>query len=371
MKRFLYLMMILLVIFILTSCKTEEKAPNYYFDEWLENKEGTESASKDKQEKEEEKGNAPQIEEVEKEEEKQPSKEEKEEQTEQEPVTKPGDNKPLHLHVFSEATCTQPQKCECGITLGDPLGHRYAEAVCGETTKCSVCGVEGIKAEHNWLDATCERSKMCTNCSETEGSPLPHNFSDATCTAPKTCSICGLTEGAPLAEHQFLAANCVSPKICSSCGANEGTALGHDYSAKTCSRCGVQNYAELCELGKKYQTPSGLEITLNSFTREEYEGYTEYKIAYTLENNVPDSKIGEATFELYLTDGTRKGTSGWLENLYYKDVVNRECSFKLLENEKFAVLEYYGLDSEKNFQEYAQYTVFDKKLVYNALHWVV
>ena len=89
MKRFLYLMMILTAIFILTSCKTEEKAPNYYFDKWLENKAGTASESKDEQEKEEEKGNVPQIEEVEKEEEKQPSKEEKEEQTEQESVTKP------------------------------------------------------------------------------------------------------------------------------------------------------------------------------------------------------------------------------------------------------------------------------------------
>ena len=39
-----------------------------------------------------------------------------------------------HSHSFSDPTCTEPAKCECGETQGDALGHSYAEGVCG------VCG---------------------------------------------------------------------------------------------------------------------------------------------------------------------------------------------------------------------------------------
>ena len=41
-----------------------------------------------------------------------------------------------HEHVWSDATCTEPQKCECGETKGEALGHSFANGV------CSVCGAE-------------------------------------------------------------------------------------------------------------------------------------------------------------------------------------------------------------------------------------
>ena len=41
-----------------------------------------------------------------------------------------------HTHTWSDATCTEPQKCECGETQGEALGHSYAEG------KCTVCGAE-------------------------------------------------------------------------------------------------------------------------------------------------------------------------------------------------------------------------------------
>ena len=39
-----------------------------------------------------------------------------------------------HTHVFSNATCTEPSKCECGETQVDALGHSFAFGAC---TRCN------------------------------------------------------------------------------------------------------------------------------------------------------------------------------------------------------------------------------------------
>lgn len=38
-----------------------------------------------------------------------------------------------HVHSFSDATCTEPGKCDCGATEGTALGHDYKDGVC---TRC-------------------------------------------------------------------------------------------------------------------------------------------------------------------------------------------------------------------------------------------
>ena len=49
--------------------------------------------------------------------------------------SKPAESsKPTHTHKFSNATCTEPQKCSCGATNGSALGHNYNEGL------CSRCG---------------------------------------------------------------------------------------------------------------------------------------------------------------------------------------------------------------------------------------
>ena len=40
-----------------------------------------------------------------------------------------------HEHVWSDATCTEPAKCECGETQGEALGHDYADGLC---TRCGA-----------------------------------------------------------------------------------------------------------------------------------------------------------------------------------------------------------------------------------------
>ena len=61
-----------------------------------------------------------------------------------------------HTHVWSDATCTEPAKCECGETNGEALGH-------------------------TWVDATCTAPKTCSVCGETEGEALGHTFVDGVC----------------------------------------------------------------------------------------------------------------------------------------------------------------------------------------------
>ena len=40
-----------------------------------------------------------------------------------------------HEHAFSDATCTEPAKCECGETQGEALGHAFDKGVC---TRCQA-----------------------------------------------------------------------------------------------------------------------------------------------------------------------------------------------------------------------------------------
>ncbi len=78
-----------------------------------------------------------------------------------------------HRHTWIPASCTEPERCSCGKTKGEPLGHEWEEATCTEPKTCARCGV-------------------------TEGEPLGHHWIDATYSAPKTCSACGKTEGKTL-----------------------------------------------------------------------------------------------------------------------------------------------------------------------------
>lgn len=68
----------------------------------------------------------------------------------------PESSKPAHVHSFSSATCTSPQKCSCGATNGSALGHRWQEATCETPKKCSVCGaIEGSVGSHKYVSGVC------------------------------------------------------------------------------------------------------------------------------------------------------------------------------------------------------------------------
>lgn len=70
------------------------------------------------------------------------------------PTEKPVPTPEPHVHSWSGATCTEPQKCSCGATNGGALGHA-------------------------WQGATYTAPKTCGRCGATEGSPLPQPTPDA------------------------------------------------------------------------------------------------------------------------------------------------------------------------------------------------
>ena len=159
---------------------------------------------------------------------------------------------PEHIHSFSDATCTQPEICEtCGETKGTALGHTYSDATCTQPRICKICGeVNGKALGHAYSDATCTQPRICKTCGAPTGAPLGHAYSDATCTAPRICKNCGGYSGAALG-HTYSDATCTQPQICKTCGVTNGAALGHTYSdatctqPRTCKTCGVTSGSAL------------------------------------------------------------------------------------------------------------------------------
>ena len=62
----------------------------------------------------------------------------------------------VHEHVFAPSDCENPQRCPCGATRGNAVGH-------------------------SWINATCTSPKTCLACERTEGEPLPHDFVEGVC----------------------------------------------------------------------------------------------------------------------------------------------------------------------------------------------
>jgi predicted small lipoprotein YifL len=92
----------------------------------------------------------------------------------------------------------------------------------------------------------------------------------ATCSAAGektfTCA-CGdsYTEAISKTAHDFYAATCTAPKTCKTCKSTEGKALGHNYSGKTCSRCGSANpdYKAITDGAWAYMADHGCIITFS------------------------------------------------------------------------------------------------------------
>lgn len=106
----------------------------------------------------------------------------------------PSEGSEYHIHEYSQATCTEPGKCVCGATTGEPLGHEYTEATCTTPGICTRCNIKISEAlGHSWKEATCEIPKMCLRCSTTEGVASGHSYN-----SNHICTKCNQTD--PLYE---------------------------------------------------------------------------------------------------------------------------------------------------------------------------
>jgi len=87
---------------------------------------------------------------------------------------------PPHVHVFAPSSCEEAARCSCGITDGEPGGHRWSDASCTVPQTCSVCGItDGEPGGHTYTDGKCS---VC-------GEPDPdYSVSTASVWIPKTGS---------------------------------------------------------------------------------------------------------------------------------------------------------------------------------------
>lgn len=66
----------------------------------------------------------------------------------------------------------------------------------------------GCACQHKqWNEADCTTPKTCAECGITEGEPLGHKWKESTCQAPKTCEVCQETEGT-VADHSTHTGKC-------------------------------------------------------------------------------------------------------------------------------------------------------------------
>ncbi len=71
------------------------------------------------------------------------------------------ENESTHTHSFSNATCTTPKTCSCGLTEGNPIGHSWNNATCQLPKTCSVCKI----TEGGIIDHIIE-SGLCKFCNQ-------------------------------------------------------------------------------------------------------------------------------------------------------------------------------------------------------------
>ena len=103
-----------------------------------------------------------------------------------------------HKCAYAPATCTEPSKCSCGNTTGEPLGHTYGGVLDAD---CNVCGYI--------------REVVC-----------PHEETVVVTGTPATCTTAGLTDGTKCTA-------CNSPVDAQ----EEIPALGHKWENDVCTVC--------------------------------------------------------------------------------------------------------------------------------------
>ena len=106
-----------------------------------------------------------------------------------------------HEHKWSDATCTEPQKCECGAVQGNSLGHNFVNGVC---SRCAAEDPNYVPPHtHEWADATCTQAQKC-ECGAVQGEALGHEFNEGVCTR---CGAADPNHSLPH-EHEFVEGKC-------------------------------------------------------------------------------------------------------------------------------------------------------------------
>ncbi len=172
-----------------------------------------------------------------------------------------------HEHTWSDATCTEPKKCDCGATDGEALGHNIAN------NECSGCGAKVVtvteaagledgtlvfieatvsKITYKWSDSSKNMSVDITDGTTTINAyklATEVGLGDVIVIYGEVSSYNGVKQIAAGATAEIKTAHvcsewddatCDAPKTCKVCGATEGTKLDHVYGeGDTCTACGA------------------------------------------------------------------------------------------------------------------------------------
>lgn len=227
--------------------------------------------------------------------------------------------------VESESTCTsiglKKRKCTgCGFEETEIIpskGHNWNQGVITAKATCTSAGV---------------KTYTCSRCKEEKTEVIPangHKWDSGIVTKQPTCT-----------ENGIRTYTC---SVCNEIKMESVKARGHSFDGIECKNCHEYS-VKLSEIGKTYTDADGLNVTLNSFTYANTDGYNNYSINYTLKNNVPGSEKSPGIFKIiYKTSSGSLESSyqtGFFNNLYYGNTLTRSYNWKLTADKTFVCLEY-------------------------------
>ncbi len=198
------------------------------------------------------------------------------------------------------------------------INHQYDEGVI--TTKVT-CVTDGIKT------FTC---KKCNDKKTEIISATGHEYDNGVITTPANCTNDGI--------KTFTCKKCDNKRT------ETIPATGHNYNGITCTLCGNKLLNSIAELNHEYTDDDGLLVTLHSFVHEEINGYNDYSIQYTIQNNIYGSELLAGHFYIIyqLPDGSfeYEYQTGFFNYLYYGDKDSRYYKWRLTSEKTFICLEY-------------------------------
>ena len=182
-----------------------------------------------------------------------------------------------HVHVFSDATCTEPKTCECGAVEGEALGHTFVDGKC-------ACGAEDpdyvpphVHSYESVVTApTCTAEGYTTytcSCGDTytadKVAALGHTYTSVV-TAP-TCTAEGYTTYTCSCGDTYTADKVEAPGHTYTSVVTAPTCTAEGYTTYTCSACGDSYTADKVEaLSHTYTSV----VTAPTCTAEGYTTYT-------------------------------------------------------------------------------------------------
>ena len=152
-------------------------------------------------------------------------------------------SKPTSSTTTSTSSVTKPTNSSAVSSSTESKKEEKPVSSSKPTSSTTPSNTESHK--HSYSKATCTEAAKCS-CGATQGAALGHKWTAATCTTKKTCSVCKATEG-DVAGHKY-----VNHK-CTVCQANESGYKTVESSDKTFSvilpealanKCTIEAYGE-------------------------------------------------------------------------------------------------------------------------------